>query len=100
MSTVYRYFAEPTVSSGYWAGETLNVIGDMCTQILIEPTQDTTEFDFIMTDRNGAVVQCFEDEVGTLNDMTPFAANGEYTLEIENASRDEAFKVTICFLER
>ena len=98
--SVYRYFSEATVSAGYWSGTTLNIIGDKCTQILVEAAQDDTEFDFIMTDENDVEVQRFDDEVGLLNDMTPFSARGEYTLEIENATSDEEFKVMLCFLER
>ena len=48
--TVYRFYENPTVAAGYWAGATLNVLGEQCTQILVEATSSDTEFDFIMTD--------------------------------------------------
>lgn len=101
MSTVYKYVSSGAATvSGYWAGQTENVLGDQCTQIYVKATTATTVFDFIMTDENGIEVQRFDDEVGITNDLTSFAARGIHTLEIENSTRDEAFTVMVCFLER
>ena len=101
MTTVYRYKpSAPTPVSGYWAGNTAKIIGDLCQQIYVKATTSTTTFDLGIIDSDDIYIRKFTNITGTLNDLTPFPMRGINTIEIDNASADEEFTVLICVLER
>ena len=101
MGTVYRYKpSSVTPVSGFWSGNTLKVLGDLCQQIYVKATTSTTVFDVSIIDPDSVFVRKFTDITGTLNDLTPFPIAGINTVEIDNATVDEAFTVLVCVLER
>lgn len=101
MTTVYRYKPEDVeTSSGYWGGNTLRVIGDLCYQLYVKAASSGTVFDVTVTDPDSIVVRKFTNVVGVLNDLTPFPMSGVNTVEIDNSTADETFTVLLCCLEQ
>ena len=101
MGTVYRYKPGSVASVvGFWSGNTLKVLGDLCQQIYVKAATSTTVFDVSIIDPDSVSVRKFTSITGTLNDITPFPMAGINTIEIDNATKDEAFTVLVCVLER
>ena len=83
---------------GDWGGNTLPLsAGATCKQVYVRSTIETTVFDVIITNKFGYVIRKFTGATGLVNDLTPFPVKGKYTIEIENATRNEAFEVLLCF---
>jgi len=101
MGTVYRYKPSAVVPVvGYWAGNTSKVLGDLCQQIYVKALTSTTIFDVSIIDPDSVSIRKFTNITGTLNDLTPFPMAGINTVEINNATVNEAFTVLVCVLER
>jgi hypothetical protein len=87
-----------TPVSGTIAVNTITMRGTI-EQIWAKATTDTTTFDLKLTDRKSRDVRKFINEVGVLNDTEHLPVDGKYTLTIENASVDEAFKIMLVVKE-
>jgi len=85
--------------SGTWNGNTVAING-LLQQILVKPTTSNTEYDFYLTDDKNRIIYNQSDITGTLNDEVNIPFNGVYTMTLENATRDEAFEVSLSVRER
>uniref|UniRef100_A0A6M3J2Z2 Uncharacterized protein n=1 Tax=viral metagenome TaxID=1070528 RepID=A0A6M3J2Z2_9ZZZZ len=102
MGTVYRYKPSSVVAvAGFWSGNTLKVLGDLCQQIYVKAATSTTVFDVSIIDPDTISIRKFTNITGVMNDLTPFPMSGINTIEIDNATVvDETFTVLVCVLER
>ena len=83
-----------TISTNITAG--YNILS----KIFVKAATATTSFDVKLTDIYSDDTVVFEDNIGELNESNlGEPAYGNWTLTIENASADEAFRFLLVFLE-
>ena len=87
-----------TTSSGIILKNT-NALRGLCHQIIVYPESDDTIYDIYMTNNAGAVVYERTSEVGTMSEFITMPVLGVYTIKIENATKDEQFKIQLCIQE-
>lgn len=79
-----------TTVGGASSANTPRIYG-MCRLVYVNPATSTTEWDIKLTDYKNRVIYHKRDETGVLRDYVSFPVKGIYTVDIENASADEAF---------
>jgi hypothetical protein len=84
---------------GVWSGNTPELVGSLCQQVIVKAATATTTFTVTITNSDGVVVRRWEGVTGELNDVTPFPVRGILTFAIADAINDEAFTVLANFVE-
>lgn len=91
-----NYTVTPTSGS---VSQNITTICSICYQVIVTATTPTTTFDVELIDKFGNQVMLREDLTGLLNDSVQLLTYGNWTLNILNASVDEAFEVALIFRE-
>lgn len=76
--------------TGDLSGNTKTLRG-LCHQVIVQPTTESTTYDFSITDPTGAVIFARTSEIGTLSEFVTIPLTGIYTMSVENSTVDEAF---------
>lgn len=94
--TIYQHRKTITASSGSTSTTTLKVVGGLCRQFIVAANTSTTVFQVNVTDYKNLRVLDYGYHTGTLNDQQMFVPmDGEYSINITNASPDDTFSVYI-----
>jgi hypothetical protein len=91
----YKYKPTVVTATGTWTGDTMSVLGGVCTQIYAKSATSTTTFDLKIQDVENIELRKFTAVVGEVNDLMKWSAQGVLTVTIENASADETFDVIV-----
>ncbi len=94
MSILINHIRRTLTASSGSASDTFTSQG-LCHQVLVKPATSSTQYDFSLTDSNSEVVFKRTSEVGTLNELVTLPLTGAYTAAIDNATVDEAHKISI-----
>ena len=70
-------------------------LGVLVKQIIVTPASAATIFDVSIIDKNSDIVYSRPDEEECLNELLELPIKGSYTLQIRNATANEAFVVKI-----
>ena len=76
-----------------------HALGVIVKQLIVTPASATTTFDVKIVDRYNDIVYSRPDETECLNDLIELPIKGSYTLEIRNATANEAFVAKIIAYE-
>jgi len=68
-------------------------------QFYISPATSTTTYDVKLIDTNNITVLSRENETGELNELIELPTFGNFTLTVDNASKNEKFTYTLKFKE-
>jgi len=63
--------------------------------LIIKPESETTEYDFQIISPDDELIFERTTEVGTMSDLEQIPFLGTYTFKILNATKDEAFRISI-----
>lgn len=90
-----------TTSSGSAAQSVNGAKGRRLVQVLVNPATSSTEYNFTITDKNSQVIYDQGGWTGKLFDSEniPEYIYGNFTMNIDSATADEAFTVILVFLE-
>jgi hypothetical protein len=88
-----------TISSGDWSDNIIKTNG-IARQIYVESESAGTVFDFKIIDSDDLIVLERNDITNILNELIELPLKGVYTLQIENSTVDEDFKIKIVICER
>lgn len=84
-----------TTSSGSASGNTSSQLQGLLRQVLASPTTSTTTYDIKLTNNQSLVIYERIGEIGDLAEEVVLPVRGVYTLALANATKDEAFTVSL-----
>lgn len=94
--TVYQHRSTITAVSGTTSTQSLRIRGGLLRQVLITANTSTTVFRANLVDASSLTVTNYGFSTGQLNDLAiAMPVQGEYTLNITNASLDDTFKILL-----
>jgi len=94
--TIYKHRATVTASAGSVGSSTLNILGGLCRQVLIQANATTTTFRADITDENSVVIRRWAYHKGELNDSElALPLSGAVTVNITNASANDTFTLLL-----
>ena len=95
--TIYQHRASITAASGSISSTTLKVRGGLLRQLYIKANTASTVFKANLVDDNSITVLNYGLHTGDLNDFLNLAlpVQGQYVLNITNASPDDTFAVLL-----
>lgn len=91
--TIYQFRTSLTISSGSASAVSLDVLGGLCRQVLVEANTQSTTFFASLVDENSLNVMDYGMQTWKMNDVTSFPMAGQYTFSITNISQADTFKL-------
>ncbi len=91
--TVYQFRSTVTAAAGSTSSTSLKIPGGICRQVIIVANTSSTTFLTTITDDKSLEVMRYSSQTGELNDVTAFPMQGNYSVNITNASADDTFKL-------
>lgn len=93
--TIHKEILSGSTSSGALAVNTVEPFMGIMRQILVKPTTGTTQYNCTITDDNDLVIQCENSIVGNYSPEVALPVRGIYTIDIDSATKDEAFTISL-----
>lgn len=90
--------SQVTTSGGRWVYTTTNIRGILM-HLIVRASTSTTTFDFQIQDNFGVTLYERQDIDGEINEQMAIPVKGQYTLRINDASKDEGFNVYMAIRE-
>ena len=94
--TIYEHRTTMTATAGSAMTVTLPRLHGIMHQLLVRANTDTTLFRVNLTDNNSVIRLNYAFHRGEINDvMTRLPLQGQYTVQVTNASQSDAFTVVL-----
>lgn len=85
--------------SGTFSINTISSIQGLLCGVVVKPLTDTTSYNLSITDDRDMTIYERLSETGNMSEEMRFPVKGEYTVTIDNATRDELFKIQLIYEE-